>query len=83
MRTSAFVIAALLGPTGATAADPSKNESGKDGWRGGYRDYYGRGYGDDVREYKEEFRQGDCKIKRKWERDGEYKEEVKCKGRRS
>jgi hypothetical protein len=35
-----------------------------------------------MREYKQEFRQGNCKIERKWERDGGYKEEVKCKGRR-
>lgn len=28
---------------------------------------------------KEEFVQGGCEIKREWKRDGEYKEEVKCK----
>ena len=32
--------------------------------------YYGSG--------KEEFRQGPCKVKREWKRNGEYKEEVKC-----
>jgi hypothetical protein len=32
------------------------------------------------REYKQEYRQGNCKIERKWERNGEYKEERKCKG---
>jgi len=29
-------------------------------------------------EYKQEVRQGDCEVKRKWE-DGKYKEETKCK----
>lgn len=32
------------------------------------------------RDYKQEFRQGNCKVKRKWKRNGEYKEETKCKG---
>lgn len=39
------------------------------------RDVY-RGGG----EYKEKFRSGPCKIEREQERDGEYKEERKCKG---
>lgn len=34
------------------------------------------------REYKQEFHQGNCKVERKWERDGGYKEETKCKGNR-
>jgi hypothetical protein len=79
MRTSAIAIAALLATTGAASADPWKDESGKGRWRGEYRDDYRRHY---AREYKEEFRRGGCKIERKWERSGEYKEEVKCKGRR-
>ena len=82
MRMSAFVIAALLALTGATSADPWKDESGKGRWRGEYRDDYRGGRDHYAREYKEEFRRGDCKIERKWERSGEYKEEVKCKGRR-
>ena len=40
----------------------------------------GRGsYGMD-RERKQEFWDGNCKVERKWERNGEYKEERKCKG---
>ncbi len=34
------------------------------------------------REYKQEFYRGPCKIERRWERNGEYKEETKCKGYR-
>jgi hypothetical protein len=29
---------------------------------------------------KEEFWHGGCKVERKWEKNGNYKEEVKCKG---
>ncbi len=32
--------------------------------------------GDD--EYKEEFRIGNCKVEREWERDGDYREEREC-----
>ena len=31
------------------------------------------------REYKEEFWDGNCKVERKWEKNGDYKEERKCK----
>jgi hypothetical protein len=83
MRTFAFMIAALMALTVPAAADPWRDESGKGRWRGDYREDYGGGYrGYYAREYKEEFRRGDCKIERKWQRDGDYKEEIKCKGRR-
>jgi len=58
---------AAAGMAGSAFADPHKNESR--GGRGGY-------------EYKEEYRDGPCKIERKVSRNGDYKEEVKCKGRR-
>lgn len=32
--------------------------------------------------YEEEYWDGHCKVERKWERDGDYKEERKCKGAR-
>ncbi len=67
-------IAALL-ITGAASADPWKDESGKRGWkhdRGGYAEI--------DRDYKEEFWVGNCKIERKWEANGSYKEERKCEG---
>lgn len=30
--------------------------------------------------YKESYRDGPCKVERKWDRKGHYKEERKCKG---
>jgi len=41
-----------------------------------------RGYPSAYRggEYKEKFRSGPCEIEREQKRDGEYKEERKCKG---
>ena len=58
----------------------SLDESGK-GWRGrGDRRYY-RSY-NYVREHQQEYRQGNCKVERKWERAGGYKQETKCKGYR-
>jgi hypothetical protein len=53
----------------SAAADPWKDESGHGRDRG-----YGR------HEYKEEYRDGNCKVERKLEKNGEYKEERKCKG---
>jgi hypothetical protein len=29
-------------------------------------------------EYEEEFRVGNCKVEREWERDGDYREEREC-----
>ncbi|MCA6112550.1 hypothetical protein J6497_36245 [Bradyrhizobium sp. CNPSo 4026] len=69
-------VAMLAGPV---SADPWKDESGKGRWvydRGTHRAY------NYDREYKQEFHRGPCKIERKWERSGEYKEETKCKGYR-
>lgn len=34
----------------------------------------------DGADYKEKFRSGPCKVEREQKRDGEYKEERKCKG---
>jgi hypothetical protein len=36
----------------------------------------------DSRGYKDKYRVGDCEIKRKWKKNGEYKEERKCKAPR-
>lgn len=49
-------------------ADPDKDESGH-GKRGKHRT-----------EFKEEYRDGNCKVERKLEKNGDYKEERKCKG---
>ena len=32
--------------------------------------------------FKQEYDDGNCKVERKWEANGEYKEEVKCRGGR-
>jgi hypothetical protein len=82
----------LVGWAGSASADPDKDESGHGRWRGGYvRGYDGprRGYGYDYerprrerRAFKEEYDDGRCKVERKWERNGEYKEERKCRGGR-
>jgi hypothetical protein len=97
MRYGLIAICAATILSGPAFADPWKDESGKGRWSEG-RGYEGRGdYGEGRRygegrgrygaynmdrEYKEEYRRGNCKIERKWERDGGYKEETKCKGYR-
>ena len=52
-------------------ADPWKDESG-----------HGKGRGHDRREYKEEYWDGNCKVERKFKKNGEYKEKRKCKAPR-
>jgi hypothetical protein len=39
-------------------------------------------YGPMGRDVKEEFRDGPCKIKREWDKDGDYYERISCKGPR-
>jgi hypothetical protein len=85
MRYILILLSVLSLIGGAALADPDKDESGNGRWRGDYwsddrgrkqvREYAYR------REYKEEFWDGNCKIERKWERNGDYKEERKCKAR--
>lgn len=58
-----LLLLALASASSVAMADPWKDESGK---------------GRHGREYKEEFRDGSCKVERKWKK-GEYKEERKCK----
>lgn len=53
-------------------ADPWTDESG-----------HGKGRGHDRREYKEEYWDGNCKVKRKQDKNGEYEEERKCRAPRS
>lgn len=78
MRPILCMFAALALLSTPAIADPWKDESGHGKWRGEY------GYRDDDRRYsygredKEEFWDGNCKVERKWERSGEYKEERKC-----
>ncbi|HHB1424442.1 TPA: hypothetical protein ACOQZT_000386 [Serratia odorifera] len=65
-------LAALLAASATVQADPWKDESGN-----GNRDYH---YDNHKRSYKTEYRDGRCKVEKKWEGNGEYKEERKCKG---
>jgi hypothetical protein len=80
----------VMGWTGGAHADPDKDESGKGRGRGGYERSYepqGRFYGDpgyrekrrERRAFKEEYDDGACKYERKLEKNGEYKEEMKCR----
>jgi len=66
---------------GAATADPWKDESGKDKWRGGYERHGGCGYSggwDGPRERKVKMRSADgWEVERKWKK-GEYEEKVKC-----
>ena len=68
-----FATLALTLLAGPTFADPWKDESGTGRWGYGYY----RSYSYD---YKLEISRGLCKVERKWERNGEYKEQTKCKG---
>jgi hypothetical protein len=79
MRSTLCILAAMALLSAQAMADPWKDESGH-GKRGEYADRdYDRRYAYD-REHKEEFWDGNCKVERKWERNGDYKEERKCKG---
>ena len=72
-RAAMWVIASVFSSTALPAfADPDKDESGQ----GGYRHERRHKGGD----YKEEYWDGSCKIERKWEKNGKYKEERKCEG---
>ncbi|MFW7344066.1 hypothetical protein V0R37_21275 [Pollutimonas sp. H1-120] len=57
--------------TGALLAAPFT--AGADSWK----DESGHGYRSE-REFKEEYWDGHCKVKREYKKDGEYKEERKC-----
>ncbi|MGQ0655306.1 MAG: hypothetical protein ACT4P4_24080 [Betaproteobacteria bacterium] len=61
---------------GTAFADPDRDESGK-------RHRYYSERSDDRRwhrgEGKEEYWDGNCKVERKWKKNGEYKEERRCR----
>ena len=75
----AFVMVAVMVFSSPALADPNQTLGGRRGYD--RSDYYGRSY-NEAREYKQEFNRGPCKIERKRERNGEYKEKTKCKGYR-
>lgn len=67
LRILLFPLVLLALPL-AASADSWKDESG-----------HGKNRGHDRREYKEEFWDGNCKVERKVKKNGDYKEERKCK----
>jgi len=77
---------ALAAPISLATADPWKDESGHGRERGYSRNYDRDDDGDRGRRYREgrerkvEYDDGNCKVERKWGKDGEYKEERKCRG---
>ena len=62
----AVALATALPPLSASA-DPDKDKSGHGKRKHG-------------REYKEEYWDGNCKVERKWDKHGSFKEERKCNG---
>jgi hypothetical protein len=75
----ALVMVGVMVFSSPALADPNPTLGGRWGYDRG--DYYGRSY-NEAREYKQEFYRGPCKIERKRERNGEYKEATNCKGYR-
>jgi Ni/Co efflux regulator RcnB len=67
ISTLALAFSVVAAPF-AAFADPHKDESGHGKRR------HGRA------EYKQEYWDGNCKVERKLEKNGDYKEERKCKG---
>ena len=68
MKQLTRIASLILMLTASTAvyADPWRDESGRHG----------------AREFKEEYRQGNCKVEREYKKDGEYKEKRECKAAR-
>ena len=71
MKSALAIIAALMALGIPAFADPGGDDD-RARWRRDHRVEVN----DD--EYKEEFRVGNCKVEREWERDGDYKEEREC-----
>jgi hypothetical protein len=76
--------AIVLGATPLLARDDSFSDEGRGPPPGGPGLYerISAHYGPMGRNVKEEFRDGPCKIERKWEKDGDYYERIKCRGPR-
>jgi hypothetical protein len=79
MLSLAAVVA--LGATPLMAGKDSFSEP-PPGPRGGVYDRIVAHYGPMGRDVKEKFRDGPCKISRKWEKDGDYEEKISCRGPR-
>jgi hypothetical protein len=89
MKTTMAVLALLVALNSAAYANPWELEQGYGGWwdgawnsdedHGPYNHDQGyEGHRTLFGGYEEKIWDGDCKIERKWERDGDYKEEREC-----
>src|SRR5688572_3875263 len=83
----AGMLLVLAAPLGVANADPWKDESGHGRGDRGWSRHYDRDDDDrggrrhrENRERKVEYDDGRCKVERKWSKNGEYKEERKCRG---
>lgn len=76
--------ALVVGLAPAMARDDSfSDRRGPEGPHGtGLYDRIAAHYGPAGRTVKEKYRDGPCKISRKWEKDGDYEEVIKCRGPR-
>jgi hypothetical protein len=71
MKSALPIVTALILLSAPAFADPGDEDD-----RAHARRDYRVEVNDD--EYKEEFRVGNCRVEREWERDGDYKEEREC-----
>ncbi len=89
MKSIVAVLALLVVMSGSATANPWVLDGGDGGWwngdwrfdedHGPYRQDRGyRGHPTLFGGYEEEIWDGDCKIERKWEGDGDYREEREC-----
>jgi hypothetical protein len=91
MKTIVAVLTVLVVMSSPASANPWELEGGDGGWWGGdWRIDEDHGpYGEDrgyrghptlFGGYEDEIWDGDCKIEREWEGDGDYREERECHG---
>ena len=89
MKATVALVALLVLLGSPASANPWELEHGNAGWSDGPT-YVDHGPYDHAEGYKghptlfggyeEEFWDGDCKIEREWEGDGDYREERECHG---
>jgi hypothetical protein len=91
MKATVAVLALLLALSSPAFANPWDLEHGNPGWSddpGNYDEDHGpydhaqgyEGHPTLFGGYEEEFWDGDCRIEREWEGDGDYREERDCHG---
>jgi hypothetical protein len=73
---------AFAGGDSFSGPEPEHGGSADPGAGGSLYDRIYARYAHLGRNVEEEFRDGPCKIERRWERDGDFEEHVKCRGPR-